>query len=701
MRIKHSLIATVFSLISSSLTAAPFDACPSQAFLMQDRVANLYGVDLSTGYYDFLAPSLATDDRINGIGFSFHDAYLYGWGYEFGTVVQIGDDYSAQALQVSGLPVDKGYYVGDVSLNENAYYVYRKGSQYGLYKIPLDPNAIDYLQATKIIDGANLELRIYDFAFHPSNGLLYSVDRNGLLQSIDASTGALTTIASLSTTGTFGAVYFDVDGNLYYSRNSDGNIFRLNPTDSTPTPELYAYGPKSSQNDGARCALAPAIDPNVPTTDFGDAPDSYGTLFDNNGARHSITGNSLTLGATRDAEADAYVFPIADDDVDTGNDDGIQFITPLVAGEVAMINVTANGAGILSAWFDWNGDGDFDSGEGLGDNNLIDGSQIVTFTVPLTAVSGDTWARFRLSSSANLGATGGAADGEVEDYPVEVLPCDCTQTFYPSKNDWVTLVYEDLWPAIGDYDMNDLVVYYRTSVVKSNDDVVSLNIEGELAAIGATFHNGFAVRLPGVNRTDVNEAQIVYKINGVPQNRQPLETGQTDAIIVISEDVWDEVIPTDTCGFYRTQLPCDDPIEMSFSIKVPLSNIVDINDIGRLVFDPFLFATAGFPRNEHTGSNPGREVEVHLKNFANTTAADTSLFGAAGDSSNPVTDTYYQAENGIPFAMEIGTRWAYPLETVDLVEAYPDFINYVLSGGQENTDWYLLENADTSKIYPH
>ena len=46
------------------------------------------------------------------------------------------------------------------------------------------------------------------------------------------------------------------------------------------------------------------------------------------------------------------------------------------------------------------------------------GTNTVTFAVPMNAVQGTTFARFRLTSAGGLAATGEAADGEVEDYAV-------------------------------------------------------------------------------------------------------------------------------------------------------------------------------------------------------------------------------------------------------------------------------------------
>lgn len=74
---------------------------------------------------------------------------------------------------------------------------------------------------------------------------------------VDAASGTSIKLSNVGEAGVFGAVYFDVTGNLYISRNNDGHIFRINTNWNYPVAEFFAYGPSSSNNDGARCALAP------------------------------------------------------------------------------------------------------------------------------------------------------------------------------------------------------------------------------------------------------------------------------------------------------------------------------------------------------------------------------------------------------------------------------------------------------------
>jgi hypothetical protein len=166
---------------------------------------------------------------------------------------------------------------------------------------------------------------------------------------------------------------------------------------------------------------SPAQAANGVAYDFGDAPDTYATLISSNGARHA--GSALYLGALFDAEADGQ--PTADasgDDVAGSDDeDGIVFISAIVAGQSATLNASATGSGWLNAWIDFNRDGAWSQNEQILANlALVSGVTTASFAVPLAATPGDSFARFRLASQLDLSVSGAANDGEVEDYRVEI-----------------------------------------------------------------------------------------------------------------------------------------------------------------------------------------------------------------------------------------------------------------------------------------
>ncbi len=159
--------------------------------------------------------------------------------------------------------------------------------------------------------------------------------------------------------------------------------------------------------------------------DWGDLPESpYPTTAAQNGARHIILPNgNPTLGAVVDDEIDGQPNATATgDDIARvpDDEDGVQLMTPLVAGQVATFTITATNtsdAG-LYAWMDFNGDGDFtDTGEQIfTGQSLATGANVLTITVPTVILSNIINARFRYSTQPTLTPTGEAQDGEVEDY---------------------------------------------------------------------------------------------------------------------------------------------------------------------------------------------------------------------------------------------------------------------------------------------
>jgi hypothetical protein len=179
------------------------------------------------------------------------------------------------------------------------------------------------------------------------------------------------------------------------------------------------------------------------TTDFGDAPISYGEVG------HVITDKTyLHLGILIDAEYNQQYSGDARGDDDqisgpvypnsqgpyvagtpyneyglagnvNGDDDGVSFST-LTQGSTARIDVTAAREGILQAWIDFDGNGTFDAEEQIATDLLIaQGTTSLAVAIP-NGFSGTTFARFRLSDQLGIGATGVVSNGEVEDYQVTI-----------------------------------------------------------------------------------------------------------------------------------------------------------------------------------------------------------------------------------------------------------------------------------------
>jgi uncharacterized repeat protein (TIGR01451 family) len=156
--------------------------------------------------------------------------------------------------------------------------------------------------------------------------------------------------------------------------------------------------------------------------DVGDAPVSYGN------PTHTITG--IRMGAAVDADASLLNNATAtgDDTNNTDDEDGVTLTALLPTGETTIVPVSIqNAAGFLSVWFDWNADGDFnDAGEQMITAQAVAvGTTNLNIAVPVTAIIGPTFARFRVCTNNTAldncnTPVSTVQSGEVEDYQFTV-----------------------------------------------------------------------------------------------------------------------------------------------------------------------------------------------------------------------------------------------------------------------------------------
>lgn len=688
---------------ASFVVAEPFDTCPSRAYLFQSKPVQVYGVNLVTGTTSLLQGDTGISGNINGVGFDFDSRYILGYDTTEKQIVRLGKDFKAEVIQTQGLPTDHTFYVGDVF--QKYYYLYRTGK--GLFRInlaPLDDNPNAILEVEKI--SSNAAVNLTDFAFHPGNSNLYGIDNNsGLLYQFDVQTGQETVVGDTGELGTFGAGYFDVNGYYYVSRNQDGKIYRIDLSDENNIAAglvsaiKFADGPQSNQNDGARCANAPVIDEDS-TIDFGDAPDSYSTTLASNGPRHQLD-NLTWLGTSQpDGDADGLISPLSDDSTGIDDENGIEFLTTLQTGLDAMIKVEASTQGYLTSWFDWNQDGDFlDDGEQVHHDELLEaGSNTLVFSVDLNAQQGVSWSRFRFSQQQGLTSSGGSTSGEVEDHQIVVTSQGITVRHFPNESGYATVAYEDNWPHTADYDMNDVVIHYRVTEVLKDNLVKKTFIRGRLAALGADYHNGFAIRLAGLQSADIDMELSRQFHNDKLLDDSGLEFDSDEAIYIIAQDLTNK--KGTECRYYRTLSDCSESESFMFDLHISIKEGADSSGLMAMPYDPFIFATPHYYHGEEIPFQPGRTWEVHLPNQAPTEKFNREeMWNLGVDASNEAANNYFKTASNLPWALLIPIEWQWPIERKELVAAYPKFAEFAESGGENNQDWYLSENAIPNTTY--
>lgn len=248
---------------------------------------------------------------------------------------------------------------------------------------------------------------------------------------------------------------------------------------------------------------------------------------------------------------------------------------------------------------------------------------------------------------------------------------------YPAGAEYGTLAFEDLWPSKGDYDLNDLIVTYRsTHFVNKNSFIARVKDEFSIIHTGAGMRNGFGYQYNYIN---ANKIKSVTKMSDYSEgdmlpfvfDNKGLEANQNFPTIILCKDVNAALIGREKVDF---------TVEVVFS-SAQKPYIKGKNDDGLLLppYNPFMIIQSGEGK---------RDKEVHLPRFQPTSLVDFSLFGKYDDKSDIAQNLFYVSSELFPFALNISDKFNYPAEKQRIDQAYPSFNAWVESGGAEHKDWY-------------
>lgn len=259
--LSKKLLCIFIAFISLSIFSqnTPFN-CVYNAYLFQFN--DVYSIDLASGN-SYLVAEDVTPGSINAAAYNPKDGFIWGsLSTPSKTIVRIGNDFLTTTYYIDELPTS-GRYIGDVSA-QGVYYLKGGGTTY--YKIDLDPDSATYGQHLAT-ENLSQSLSIHDWAFNAVDGNLYTVEKKtNILYRVDPSNGVVQSLGEVPIMSglnyTYGAVYFDASGRFYVSANQTGTIYVIQSVQdltgsNSIESNLFAFGPSSSSNDGARCPTAP------------------------------------------------------------------------------------------------------------------------------------------------------------------------------------------------------------------------------------------------------------------------------------------------------------------------------------------------------------------------------------------------------------------------------------------------------------
>lgn len=269
-------------------------------------------------------------------------------------------------------------------------------------------------------------------------------------------------------------------------------------------------------------------------------------------------------------------------------------------------------------------------------------------------------------------------DGDGAVNYLDEYPEDALRAF--NNYSYGSLAYEDLWPAEGDYDFNDLVCDYTMNVItNASNDAVEIQMEYVFRAVGAGYNNGFAIQFDNLSPADIASVSgnsITGSLMQVDANGT--ETGQLKAVIPIADKMSDIMQPAG--GAFVNTIPGNPTVpQVTMNMSIMLSSPIDPVLLGAAPFNPFLM------------SNQDRGREVHLPDHIPTSLAAAERFGTVHDDSDPATSRYYKTELNLPWALHLSgaTSFRYPVEYIEILDAYLDFAAWAQSNGESSREWYI------------
>ena len=247
-----------------------------------------------------------------------------------------------------------------------------------------------------------------------------------------------------------------------------------------------------------------------------------------------------------------------------------------------------------------------------------------------------------------------------------------------------TYCFEDNWPYLGDYDMNDVVIVSRIDRMTSKDGskVSVLTINWELRAAGTTYDIAGAVQMDKVQTSDVANVESSHKGFGSGMfASQGLDADSPYAVIPFFNKTEELLSASNTWKGHPAAATRKHITTVTFSQPVDIASVLDS--------EMNFFIT---PKQ--------RTSEIHMPGYAPTASG---IIGKGSFlPSEPykffVTEGDQLKNNYMMWALVIPGEFRYPAETNDIRGVYEYFMTWASSNGTEHTEWYR-ESADADKIY--
>lgn len=247
---------------------------------------------------------------------------------------------------------------------------------------------------------------------------------------------------------------------------------------------------------------------------------------------------------------------------------------------------------------------------------------------------------------------------------------------YPAA-DWGTIMFEDMWPELGDYDFNDLSAWYKIQLQDITNSISGpsfeiINMGVRLNALGGYLPYQLCLQIDDLLSDEIDD----FECRGA-DDVLVWESKGNDGPAIFSFQ-WKNKKGSHGGHYYNTEQQYSvSPEELDnnqLNFIIYLKRGVKINRVRHSSFNFFLRKDDG--------------TEIHLKGYKPTAAFQETYDRIVNE--NPALNRLipYCTKDNFVWGVKVPTGISHAVETVDFTKAYTRFSTWVKSGGFLSKDWY-------------
>ena len=256
--------------------------------------------------------------------------------------------------------------------------------------------------------------------------------------------------------------------------------------------------------------------------------------------------------------------------------------------------------------------------------------------------------------------------GDITD-AAEMLPStegNKTMVFSPNSTIFGTVLFEDMYPQMGDYDMNDYVLGYRKQY-GSNESTETLEITIQVRAIGGTLPFVPGVEIKGV---DVADIEVNWTSSDPRISMENVSENDESGTPVFRVNGVQSI--KKNSNYFNVSLPMEDQNNLPY-VTITLTRNIDNNkqlDIKDKDLNFFIYNTKS-------------KIEIHEKN------ANVTRFASNYDEKK-------FHDKGLVWAFRVEGYMPHTLEGKKIVDVFPQISNWMKSCGTKDADWITNYNPE-------